>query len=278
MTVIIIFFTAHWFLHLFFQSFLHHRYAAHGMFSMKPGWEWFFRILAFIVQGSSSLSLYAYGVMHRLHHMYTGTDKDPHAAEKYKGFKGMLLMTRDMLNNYGDILAEKHPIPQQVVDKVPRLTKFDKVTNNWWIRGAFGAAYLAVYIIFAPHWAWFLLLPIQIALGPIHGIIVNWFNHKVGYINYKLNNDSKNFEIKIGKFVIPWIFGFIMLGENNHNNHHARPRVNFAIKWHEWDPIYPVAMLFAKMGIIKINPAFAAVKVRAKTRKQQIQELVEAEH
>lgn len=264
MTVIIIFFVVHWFLHLFFQSFLQHRYAAHGMFSMNKRWEWTFRIIAFLVQGSSSLSLYAYGVMHRLHHMHTGTHKDPHSAEKYHGFRGMVRMTQDMLNNYGDILLRKEPVPEYILKQVPRLTVFDKVTNSWYIRGIFAIGYLAVYLIYAPHWLWFLLVPVHIFMGPFHGVLVNWFNHKIGYRNFNhVKNDSRNFEIKIGKFVIPWIFSIIMLGENNHNNHHARPRINFAIKWHEFDPIYPVTIVLAKLGIIRIKPAYA-VSARAR--------------
>lgn len=261
MIVILVFFIAHWFLHLFFQSFLHHRYAAHGMFSMNRGWEWFFRIIAFLVQGSSALSLYAYGVMHRLHHVHAGTKEDPHSAEQHKGFLGMLRVGRDMITSYGNILFERQPVPENILKKVPKLTAFDRFSNRWYIRSLFGLGYIAVYIIYAPHWLWFFLLPIHILMGPIHGMIVNWFNHKIGYRNFKnLGNDSRNFEIKIGKFVIPWVFSIIMLGENNHNNHHARPAINFAIKWHEFDPIFPITLLMAKLRIIKIKPAYASTK------------------
>ncbi|MEN9522985.1 MAG: hypothetical protein RL065_1362, partial [Bacteroidota bacterium] len=51
MTVIIIFFIAHWYLSLFTQSFFHHRYSAHGMFTMNKGWEKFFIVLSGIFQG-----------------------------------------------------------------------------------------------------------------------------------------------------------------------------------------------------------------------------------
>lgn len=239
------------------------------MFSMNKTWEWIFRVIAFIVQGSSNLSLYAYGAMHRLHHMHTGTEKDPHSAEQYHGFVGMLKTTRDMMRNYSRILFQKISVPDNVIKQVPKLTAFDKITNNWIVRSLFALSYVAIYVVYAPHWIWFLLLPVQIALGPIHGVIVNWFNHKVGYRNFhNIGNDSTNFEIKIGKFVIPWLFSLIMLGENNHNNHHAKPRVNFAFKWHEWDPVYPFIVLFSWMKIIKIKPAFAAP---ARRRKEELQ-------
>jgi stearoyl-CoA desaturase (delta-9 desaturase) len=45
-----------------------------------------------------------------------------------------------------------------------------------------------------------------------------------------------------------------MLGEGYHNNHHKFPsRSNFAIKKGEFDPIYPVVLLFEKLKIIRIN-------------------------
>src|SRR5690606_12907043 len=69
-TAIIIFFILHWYLSLFVQTFYLHRYAAHRMFSMSPFWEKFFHVLTFIAQGSSYLSPYAYGVLHRMHHAY----------------------------------------------------------------------------------------------------------------------------------------------------------------------------------------------------------------
>src|SRR5688572_14827284 len=58
---------AHWYLSLFTQTFFHHRYAAHRMFTMKKGVEKFFYLLSFVFQGASYLSPRAYGIMHRMH-------------------------------------------------------------------------------------------------------------------------------------------------------------------------------------------------------------------
>jgi stearoyl-CoA desaturase (delta-9 desaturase) len=48
------------------------------MFTMSKAWEKFFYILSWIFQGSSYLSPRAYGIMHRMHHAYADTEKDPH--------------------------------------------------------------------------------------------------------------------------------------------------------------------------------------------------------
>lgn len=50
-----------------------------------------------------------------------------------------------------------------------------------------------------------------------------------------------------------------MLGEGYHNNHHARGnKANFARKWYEIDPIYPIIRLLDLIGMIKLNPVAIA--------------------
>ena len=55
MTIVLIF-TGHWLLSVFFQSSFQHRYAAHRMFTMSPLTERVFHMLVYLVQGSSYLS------------------------------------------------------------------------------------------------------------------------------------------------------------------------------------------------------------------------------
>ena len=88
-----------------------------------------------------------------------------------------------------------------------------------------------------------LLLPIHFVMSPIHGGIINWFAHKVGYRNYDVSDTSTNiFPIEI-----------FMLGEALHNNHHKKSQsANFAQKWFEFDPVYPIILLFNRFGIIQL--------------------------
>jgi hypothetical protein len=60
MTIILLLFASHWVLSCFFQSFFHHRYASHRMFTMTPRVERTFHVLTYLVQGSSYLSPRAY--------------------------------------------------------------------------------------------------------------------------------------------------------------------------------------------------------------------------
>src|SRR5215467_6483535 len=77
--IILLFFIIHWYSSLFFQSIFHHRYAAHGMYTMSKFWERVFYIGCFITQGSSYISARAYGILHRLHHAHTDEAEDPHS-------------------------------------------------------------------------------------------------------------------------------------------------------------------------------------------------------
>ena len=61
--IILIFFFAHWYLSLFFQTFFLHRYTSHKMFKMTPFWEKTFFLFTFIFQGSSFLHPAAYGII-----------------------------------------------------------------------------------------------------------------------------------------------------------------------------------------------------------------------
>ena len=74
MKEILIFFVAHWYLSLLFQTMIHHRYAAHGMFIMSTFWERLFILLSYLAQGSSYLSPRAYGILHRSVRVMTWCD------------------------------------------------------------------------------------------------------------------------------------------------------------------------------------------------------------
>ena len=120
----------------------------------------------------------------------------------------------------------------------------DKITDMWMVRVAFGLLYVAFYVAFATHWWLFLLLPIHFLIGPVHGAVVNWCGHKYGYSNFDNNDKSKN----------TFIWDFLMLGELFQNNHHKHANsLNFAKKWYEFDPSYPVIKLLSYTGIIKIR-------------------------
>lgn len=238
---VVIFFIAHWYFSLFSQTFLMHRYAAHGAFSMSKSWERFFYIVAYITMGSSYLSARAYAVMHRMHHAYTDTEKDPHSPKYHPNLFSMM---RQTANVYRAIYLGTMDVDERFKKNVPDWPAMDKWAQSWMSRLMWAALYIVFYFMYAPSYWWFLLLPVHFLMGPVHGAIINWFAHKYGYTNFSMDNTSRN--------LLP--VDFLMLGESYHNNHHKyASSVNFGVKWFEIDPIYYVILLFNFLGIIRLK-------------------------
>jgi len=239
--IILYFFIAHWYLSLFAQTFFLHRYAAHQMFTMNKTWEKIFYVMTYVFQGSSFLSPHAYGVMHRMHHAFADTEKDPHSPSYSSGLFDMMWKTK---NIYNDILKKRVAVDSKFTKNVPYWAPIEKLGDQWLSRIVWGTLYVLFYIQFATTWWMFMLLPIHFLMGPVHGAIINWFAHKYGYVNFPVSDKAKN--------LLP--FDFLMMGEGYHNNHHKfGGRANFGIRWHEFDPTYPVIRFFNLLGIVKLK-------------------------
>jgi stearoyl-CoA desaturase (delta-9 desaturase) len=243
--VIIIFFIAQWYLSIFSQTFLQHRYAAHRSFTMNKFWERFFYFFAFISQGATYMSPRAYAIMHRMHHAYTDTPKDPHSPSNHPNLFSMMWATRKM---YTDIYWGRVDVEKRFLKDVPDWPWFDKWADSRYVKFTWIAAYIGFYIIFASSPCLLLLLPVSMLMNPLHAIFVNWYGHKIGYRNYELKNTSTNL----------YPFDIFFLGESYHNDHHRFPsRINMGVKWYEIDITYYIIKLFSNLGIVKLQGAKA---------------------
>lgn len=237
--VIIVFFILHWYASFFLQSFFYHRYTAHRHFTMSRATEKFFYIASFIVHGSSYMSPFTYGVLHRLHHMYTDVEGDPHSPAFHPGFWQTMWQTR---NSYHGIYTGKTMVDEKLRKDLPQWPVFDKIAHNWIIRVMWIGLYILFYRSFATAWWQYLLLPFTIIMCTLQGTMINWWAHKYGYVNYPMNNTSKN--------ILP--VDFLFIGDAYHNNHHKFPgRAKNAHRWFEIDPIYHVTCLLNKLHIVK---------------------------
>lgn len=238
---LLITFIALWYSSLFCQTFFQHRYAAHRAFKMNKAWERIFYIFTWLTQGSSYMSPRAYAIMHRMHHAYTDTEKDPHSPEFARNVFHMMLRTRKI---YSNIYKGKFEVEERFTRNLPDWRRFDKWAHSPLSRILWTAAYIVLFAWLATSAWWLLLLPVVITMGAFHGAIINWYAHKYGYRNFNLKNTSRNlFSVDI-----------FMLGESYHNNHHKQPAaVNFGKKWHELDPVYPLIRLLAWLRIIKLE-------------------------
>lgn len=246
MYIILIFFFTHWFLSLFFHSFFLHRYASHKMYHVSKNWERFFYITTWFVQGSSFLVPRAYAVLHRMHHTYSDTEKDPHSPHFFRDIWQMMYNTIKVFRSF--LMGVNLPEPQFTKDYLPQWDRLDKIGHHIITRMVFIAGYISIYYFFAPSIWWYLLLPIHFLMGPIQGAIVNWCGHKYGYSNYDNGDHSKN--------TTP--FGVFMMGELFQNNHHfQKDNPNFARKWFEFDLTFLIMRIMHRVGIIKLIPLAA---------------------
>ena len=240
--IIIIFVLVLWYGGLFFQSFFLHRYAAHQVFTMSKTMERVSFVLTWFFQGSSYLSAYGYGIMHRMHHAYTDTEKDQHSPSHDANLFAMMWKTKTV---YQDINDQKITVDKKFTKNVPQWKSFDAFASSRFSR----VLWISFYILFFSYfttalWQW-VLLPVALMMAPIHGVIINWFGHIYGYVNYKMSNTSKNL----------FHFDFLMMGEGYHNNHHKHATsANFGVKWHEIDMTYLVIKVLDFIGFIKLKP------------------------
>ena len=240
-SIIITFFVGHWLASVFCQTFFLHRYGAHRMFTMSKGWERFFHLMTYCAQGPSYLHPRGYAILHRMHHAFSDTERDPHSPRNSTNVFTMMWKTKETYDDYAYYRVQ----PEARFDGgTPEWPALDKLGQSWFGRLAWSGGYILFYVAFAPSFWWYLLLPAHFIMGPIHGAIVNWCGHRYGYSSFKNGDDSKN----------TLILDFVTLGELFQNNHHkygASP--NFAVRWFELDPAWQVMKVLNALGIIKLQ-------------------------
>jgi stearoyl-CoA desaturase (delta-9 desaturase) len=245
---VIVFFLTHWFASVFAQTFFLHRYGAHRMFTMSKGWERFFHLFTFLAQGSSYLDPRAYAILHREHHAFSDTARDPHSPRFFSNPFSMMWTTKNRYEAYAFRTLE----PEARFDGgTPEWPLMERLGQSWYTRFLFVGLYIAFYAVFATEtWMW-ALLPFHFVMGPVHGAIVNWCGHRYGYRNFASTDESRN--------TLP--LDFVTLGELFQNNHHEYGQApNFAARRFELDPAYQIMRILAAVGIIDFGPRVQRIR------------------
>ena len=245
MVACLLFFFLHWQISVFFQSFFQHRYGAHRQYTMSKTWERIFHFLTFLTQGASFLSPRGYAILHRMHHAFSDTEKDPHSPHFATTPVGMMMHTLDIYSPMSQAKGDELPTAEKrFTSGLPYWPALDKFADLWVVRLAFGTLYTLFYMKFATHWWLYALVPMHYLMGPIHGSIVNWCGHKYGYRNYGSTDKSKN----------TLVFDVLTMGELFQNNHHKfGMSPNFAARWFEIDPAYQIMRVLAWLKIIDMS-------------------------
>lgn len=211
------------------------------MFHMSKGWERFFYLLTYVSQGPSFLHPRAYAILHRMHHAYSDTERDPHSPEFYPNVLSMMWKTKEQYDNFAYDRVEADP---RFGYSTPDWPLLNKMGQSWILRLGWMALYTLFYMEFATATWMYALLPIHFLMGPIHGAIVNWCGHRYGYRNFKTDDVSRNtFPIE-----------FICWGELFQNNHHRfgmSPK--FSVRKFELDPAWYIIQVLAAWGIVTLS-------------------------
>lgn len=197
-----------------------HRYFSHRSFTCPKWFENTMLFLGCMTGGGTPLSWVG---IHRTHHKYSDTEKDPHGPIALTPFQSYThqwqrphiprQMLRDLLKMKNVVFMHRH---------------YWKVIFAWaallfWIHPLVGLFAFCVPAVFAYHTY----------------AQVNTWCHMFGYRNFDMPGDHSSNNL--------WMFW--AFGENFHNNHHKFPwSYRVGLRWFEYDP---GAWLIEKTGILR---------------------------
>lgn len=198
-----------------------HRYYSHKSFEFKYQWlHWVFTSIAILAGRGSPLG---WVYIHRQHHAYSDTEKDPHSP-KFVGYK---------LFGFGHYKKQEEEKMQIFIVK-DLMSKEHLFIHKWYMAIVLSIVVLLALInIQLLYFAW--IMPAFLVNLSQNNF--NYFGHMNGYRNFATRDDSRN---------TVWLFPFL-LGEAWHNNHHHDPK-NYSSKHkkYEFDPMTVVIDLVKK--------------------------------
>lgn len=235
----VVFFAAY-LINILYVTVFYHRALTHSAVKLSPG------VQKFVVWSGNwvtGLDPKGWTCMHRLHHQYSDTPKDPHSPVQAGIFAVLLIQLRSYQRTLLGLIAGK-PYYADVVKDL-------EFPVNWlnrkglWLLPYLLHAGVALVIGFAFH-AW--LLGACYWLGmmshPVQGWMVNALAHHFGYRNFETPDNSRN------NTMVSWL----VFGEGYQNNHHYYPQsARFSVKWFEVDTGYLLCRGLQMLGVLTVN-------------------------
>jgi stearoyl-CoA desaturase (delta-9 desaturase) len=183
-----------------------HRLLSHRSYTAPKWWEYFGTVIGTLGGVGSSI---AWVAIHREHHRYVDTPRDPHSP-LYKGFfrvQFLIMFNQPSLRMVADLMrSEFHAF----------------MHNYYW---AVHAVYAAILYAIDPMAVIYAHLVPALMLFHAGGFI-NTFGHFLGWQDHPSKDTSVNNPL----------LGIFVWGEGWHNNHHANPGDwRFGQKWWQID-------------------------------------------
>jgi stearoyl-CoA desaturase (delta-9 desaturase) len=211
-----------------------HRGQAHRGLIFNPILSHFMRFWLWLTTGQITKQWVA---IHRKHHKDCDREGDPHSPVIY-GIKRVLFggaflyhkASKDtkMVNNFGvgtpDDWLENNVYAKHSRLGITLLLVINLLCFSWW-----GLLVWGIQMIWIPFWA----------AGVVNGI-----GHWWGYRNGETRDQSRN--------ISP--IGFIIGGEELHNNHHLEPaNPKMSRRWFEFDIGWFYIQIFKLVGLVKLT-------------------------
>jgi len=224
-----------------------HRDATHRSLDLHPALRHFFRFWLWM---SSGIVTREWVAVHRKHHARCETEDDPHSPVIF-GLKKVLLEGAELYQ-----VQARNP---ETVEKFGRGTPDDWMERNVYLRYRnFGIVAMVLIDLLLFGVPGIIILAAQMLANPLMAAgVINGIGHYYGYRNFECPDAARN--------VMPW--GFLVAGEELHNNHHAFPSsAKFSVHRWEFDIGWLYIRVFQAFGlarVIRVAPAPAHVAPRS---------------
>ena len=209
----------------------YHRLFAHATFKTNRFIEF---LLLFLGAGAYEESALKWASMHRRHHQFTDTDRDPYNIKRgfFYAHMGWFMFYKQSVeyNNVMDLKKSTLVMHQfehfqlwAFVSGVALPMALGLTTGDW---------------LSALLW----LVPAKITLVGHTAFFINSFAHSFGSRPYDLTVSARD----------NWVGAFLTNGEGYHNFHHKFPRdYRNGIRWYHWDPTKWMIWALSKLGVTR---------------------------
>jgi stearoyl-CoA desaturase (Delta-9 desaturase) len=211
-----------------------HRDQAHRALDLHPALRHFFRFWIWCTSGMLTKEWVA---VHRKHHAFCETPDDPHSPQIY-GLKKVLLEGAELYR------VEKDKA--ETLEKFGRGAPDDWLERNVYLRFPWGGIVLMVVtdlLLFGV--PGITIIAVQMVSMPLFAAgVINGLGHHTGYRNFECDDAATN--------LLPW--GFLVGGEELHNNHHAFPTsAKFSVRRWEFDIGWLYINIFRAIGLARVK-------------------------
>ena len=219
-----------------------HRHQAHNALTLHPVVSHFFRFWLWLTTGMVTREWVA---VHRKHHAKCETVDDPHSPQVvgiWKVLLGGVMLYRDATRDVNTLKRFGNGTPHDwlehnVYSRFPYLGISIMAILDVLLFGLVGLIIFAVQMVWIPFWA----------AGVINGL-----GHYWGYRNFETTDASRNLSP----------IGFLIGGEELHNNHHAYAQsARLSNRWWEFDIGWFYIRTLALLGLARVRRVAPKVRI-----------------